>query len=155
MDVGFSLTTQQLTGALFGTDGMFPTAETKFDPQTSASKAFKILSDKTTTHYPIQIYDRTSGDTSAEDAGLRSDNVGLWKPIVIRRNFTFNRKIQFDNSDGDSQVGWMPFIAIGCFPCDNCDIGTNQLGVWDRQQGALNCPVLSYESRMYFKDIVN
>lgn len=148
-----SLTTQQFTGAIL--DTVLSSATDKFDPQSSEAKAFKIVSDTMRTYHPIQIYDNTSGESAREEAGLGSDNVALWKPIVINRNFRINRKIKYDSDDGDSQVGWLPFIAIGCFPCHNASIGVNNEEMFNRVSGQVVSPAYTYESRMYFKDVNN
>ena len=128
------------------------TATSKFDPQLSESKAYRIVSDTMRTYHPLQIYDNTTYDSVAESSRLTSDNVALWKPIVIKRNFKFNRRYQYDNDDGDSQVGWLPFIAIGVFPCENAAIGPNDEEYFARGDHGFG-PNFAYESRMYFQDL--
>jgi len=158
VQMGWFKGTQTLLTSQFGVNALqqiIPTATSKFDPETSEAKAFKIVSDTMRTYYPIQIYDNTSGERTAESAGLVSDNVGLWKPIVVKRNFKFNRKFQYDGDEGDSQVGWVPYIAIGVFPCENASIGTTNASEYTRQPSHIVSPTFSYESRMYFKDINN
>lgn len=130
------------------------TATAKFDPQTSESKAYRIISDTMRTYHPLQIYDNTTYESVAEQSRIASDNVALWRPIVIKRNFKFNRKVQYDNDDGDSQVGWCPFIAIGCFPCENASIGANDDEYFGRGDHGFG-PNFAYESRMYFQDLNN
>jgi len=132
----------------------YPEATSRPDPQLNSNKAFKIISDTMRTYHPLQIYDDSSGESVREASGLGSDNVALWKPIVVKRNFKINRKISYDNADGDSQVGWCPFIAIGIFPCENANIGVNNDEFFARGQHPTG-PTFGYESRMYFKDIVN
>ena len=129
--------------------------QARFDPQTAEGKSYKIISDTKRTYHPLQIYDLTSGDRSAEDSGLTNDNVGLWRPIKINRNFKFNRRYEYENEQGNSLVGWLPFIAIGVFPCHDANIGPQNQSMFDRTPGHLTAPTFDYESRMYFKDINN
>ena len=130
------------------------TATSKFDPQVSEAKSYKIVSDTMRTYHPLQIYDNTTYDSVQEQSRLASDNVALWRPIIIKRNFKFNRKVQYDGDDGDTQVGWVPFIAIGCFPCENASIGTNDDEYFGRGEHGFS-PSFAYESRMYFQDLNN
>lgn len=108
---------------------------------------YKIISDKSIRYCPRQIFDSTSGDGTLESTGLQNDNRALWSNIKRNFNFKFNRKYHYEGSQESELVGWVPFIAV---MIDRTIHGSAFTGT----SGSTPSPHLTYESTMYFKDIV-
>ena len=110
------------------------------------NKDWKMLQDRVIRITPRQIYDSTSGDSTAENTGVSNHNQGLWGPVRKTFNFKFNRKFTYESVQGNSLVGWVPFCAI---MLDRTPYGTAFTG----NGGSGPSPLLTYESDLYFKDI--
>lgn len=102
------------------------------------------------TFIPEQIYDENGSD----DHPMGSEPmVALYKPKKFFMNFPYNRKITYENSDGDSQNGWKPLIAVQCLTIPGNGHLTRPTVPSSADHGTNPCPRITARCATYFSDI--
>ena len=117
---------------------VFPNVRSRYDPSN-----FKIVSDKSFIRMPQQIFD-------IDGSGSSDTMTALWRPIVLKCNFKFNRRFNYSDgkqgddsettSSGENVSGWKPFIWLFVKAPDQ---------QWN---GGNKCDV-EYKFTTYFKDL--
>ena len=131
-----------------GIEEAFSNRLARYDPAN-----WKIITDRTFSRMPHQIYDLNGSDdrTAAGMMPLDELMVGVWKPITVKCNFRFNKKFKYadgkqgDDSElatsGESLVGWKPFIYL-------------QVRCPEQPWNTGNELPISYKFTTYFKDLI-
>jgi len=108
---------------------------------------YKIVEDKFFTICPHMIYDANGSDDHTGSEQMRA----LWKPVLVKCNFKFNRKFLYADgkqsgpedeivSDGSQVMGWKPFIFLQVFSPDQQYTATEHVDI-------------DYKFTTYFKDV--
>ena len=126
---------------------LFPNCDSQVDTNYDEYKNFKIICNKVTTHTPKQLYD---GVDELDDESQVTN--ALWSPYEYRFNFMDKRKHMFQNTDGDSLIGWSPFFAIQMLPVHGENAwDLNSTGTAVKSAGS--APNVKLHTTTYFKDI--
>ena len=131
---------------------IYPTINDKlWDREDADKQDFLWKYQKTYTLCPRQIWDE---DTEEGDGiGVDRVMVANWMPRKFKVNFRFNRRVNYENSDGDSLQGYMPIIAVQCMPVPGASGFTRPDMPVSADNGIAPCPRLHISSVTYFNDI--
>lgn len=143
-----NVATQGLTSD--GLKTIYPHINSRLQDKEHAGKSdFYWKHKETHTIVPHQIFDENGSDDKTGDEVM----VALYKPKTIYGNFHYNRKITYENSDGDSQNGWLPMIAFQCLPLPGHNGLTRPSVPSGADTGNNPCPRVSLRCSTYFSDI--
>ena len=143
-----NVATQGLTGS--GLRVIYPKINSRLSDREHAGKSdFYWKHSETHTFTPQQIYDQNGSDDSVGAESM----VGLWRPRKFYNNFNYNRKITYENSDGDSQNGWLPIIAFQVKPIHGQNMLTRPNVPSEANHGNNPTPRVSLRCSTYFSDI--
>lgn len=143
-----NVATQGLTAG--GLAIIYPDINSRLSDRQHAGKSdFYIKHKETHTFVPQQIYDENGSDDSVG----AEDMVALYRPRTFFNNFPYNRKITYENSDGDSQNGWLPFIAFQCKPLPGQNMLTRPNVPSGADHGTNPGPRVNLRCSTYFSDI--
>lgn len=143
-----NVATQGLTAA--GLKVLYPNINSRLsDREVEGKQDFYWKHKETHTIMPHQIYDENGSD---DKTGVEA-MVALYRPKTIYGNFHYNRKITYENSDGDSQDGWLPMIAFQVKPLPGLNQLTRPTIPSDPNHGNNPAPRLNLRCSTYFSDI--
>lgn len=143
-----NVATQGLTNA--GLALIYPNINSRLSDREHMGKSdFYFKHKETHTFTPQQIYDENGSDDSVG----AEDMVALYRPKTFYNNFNYNRKITYENSDGDSQNGWLPFIAFQCKPLPGQNMLTRPNLPSQADHGTNPGPRVNLRCSTYFSDI--
>lgn len=143
-----NVATQGLTGS--GMNVIYPNINSRLSDREHAGKSdFYFKHKETHTFTPSQIYDENGSD----DSIAAEQMVALYRPKTIYGNFNYNRKITYENSDGDSQNGWLPFIGFQCKPLPGQNMLTRPNLPSEADHGTNPGPRINLRCSTYFSDI--
>lgn len=131
---------------------IYPTLSAKLhdDKQHAGKSDFYWKGEQNWTFIPEQIYDENGSD----DTPMGSEPmVALYKPKKFYINFNYNRKITYENADGDSQNGYKPFIAVQCMTMPNQNHLTRPQLPSSADHGTNPGPRVNARCATYFSDI--
>lgn len=111
------------------------------------STNYKVIEDKFFTIVPHSVYDSNGTDDAIGPEPMRA----LWKPVLVKCNFKFNRKFTYGDGkqhdqedeidpDGSQVMGWKPFIFLQVFSPDQQYTSTDKVDI-------------DYKFTSYFKDV--
>lgn len=121
------------------------------DREHTGKQDFYWKSSKTFTFTPHQVFDEDleEGDHTGDDRVL----VALHRPKTFYVNFNYNRKVTYENDDGDSLNGYLPIICIQCKPIPGGSQLTRPTLPASADHGNNPCPRVSVDCSTYFSDI--
>lgn len=121
------------------------------DREHSGKQDFYWKNSQTWTFTPHQVFDEDTeeGDHTGVDRVL----VALHKPHTFYANFNYNRKMTYENDDGDSLNGYLPIIAVQCKPIPGGSQLTRPTLPASADYGNNPSPRVSIDCSTYFSDI--
>lgn len=133
-----------------GLEEIYPHINSRLSDREHAGKSdFYWKHKETHTIIPTQIFDENGSDDQMGDEAM----VALYRPKTIYGNFHYNRKVTYENSDGDSQNGWLPMIAFQCLPLPGHNGLTRPTLPSQADAGNNPCPRVNLRCSTYFSDI--